>query len=123
MSSLMRNSALDEDLEREVYQQPALMPLSPWLGWTQPAKPKLSVANGRSRLPTGNPWTPGGSGKAWLWLLQTRTGGEWTKEILPANKTSRVWNGAPPEVVAVSAVNRNGELSAPGVLQARGNAR
>jgi hypothetical protein len=66
---------------------------------------------------------PGGSGKAWLWLLQTRTGGEWAKEILPAAKTSRVWSSAHPEVVAVSAVSRNGELSAPSVLQARDSSR
>ena len=38
MKSLMRNSALDEVLEREVYPQPALMPPSPWLGRTQPGE-------------------------------------------------------------------------------------
>ena len=123
MTSLMRNSAFDEVLERRVYQQPALMPLSPWLGRTQPGKPKLTVAKGGAGSRLEIRWAPGGSDKAWLWLLQTRTGGEWTKEILPATKTTRVWNGAQPEVVAVSAVSRNSELSAPGVLQARGTAK
>ena len=28
--------------------------------------------------------TPSGSGKPWLWLLQTRTSREWKKEFLPA---------------------------------------
>jgi uncharacterized lipoprotein YddW (UPF0748 family) len=123
MSSLMRNNAFDEVLERGVYRQPALMPLSPWLGRNQPGKPKLTVAKGEPRSRLEIRWTPGESGKAWLWLLQTRTGGEWTKEILPAAKTSRLWNGARPDVVAISAVNRNGELSAPSVLQARGSAK
>jgi uncharacterized lipoprotein YddW (UPF0748 family) len=123
MTSLMRNSAFDEVLERRVYQQPALMPLSPWLGRTQPGKPKLTVAKGGPGSRLEIRWAPGGSDKAWLWLLQTRTGGEWTKEILPATKTTRIWNGAQPEVVAVSAVGRNSELSAPGVLQARGTAK
>ena len=90
----MRNSAFDEVLEREVYQQPALMPPSPWLGRAQPGKPKLTVANGASGSPLEIRWAPSGSGKPWLWLLQTRTGGEWTKEILPATRTSRVWNGS-----------------------------
>ena len=80
MKSLMRNSAFDEVLEREVYQQPALMPPSPWLGRAQPAKPKLTVANGEPGSQLEIRWTPGGSGKAWLWLLQTRIGGEWTTE-------------------------------------------
>jgi hypothetical protein len=62
-------------------------------------------------------------GKAWLWLLQTKTGREWRSVILPAAKTTLTWNGVPPEVVAVSAVNRNGQVSLPCVLQARISAK
>jgi hypothetical protein len=123
MSSLVRNSAFDTILEREVYQRPALMPLSPWLALTKPGKPKLTVAKGEPSSRLEIRWTTGGSGKPWLWLLQTRTAGEWTTEVLPGTTNSRVWNGAPPGVVAVSAVNRNGDLSAPSVLQARGSTR
>jgi hypothetical protein len=119
----MRNTAFDEVLARELYQQPALMPPSPWLGRAQPRKPKLTVAKGGPQAQLEVSWTAGDPGKAWLWLLQTRTSGEWTNEILPAARTSRAWNGAHPEVVALSAVNRNGELSAPTVLQARSSAR
>jgi hypothetical protein len=81
------------------------------------------VSNGGSGSRLEIRWTPSGSGKASLWLVQTRIGGEWTEEILPADRTTRVWNGAQPEVVAVSAVNRNGELSTPSVVQAPGSAR
>jgi uncharacterized lipoprotein YddW (UPF0748 family) len=123
MKSLMRNPSFDEVLERELYQQPALMPPCPWLGRSQPGKPKLTVAKAEPGSPLEMRWASGSSGKAWLWLLQTRTAGEWTKEILPANKISRVWNSAHPDVVAVSAVNRDGELSAPSVLQARAGTR
>ena len=122
MKSLMRNSALDEMLQRAVYEQPALMPPSPWLGRSRPGKPKLTVSGGQAGSRLELHWAPSGSGKPWLWLLQTRTGGEWTSEVLPATRTTRVWNGAPPDVVAVSAVNRNGELSSPGVVQAHSNA-
>jgi uncharacterized lipoprotein YddW (UPF0748 family) len=122
MKTLMRNSTLDEVLEREVYQQPALMPPSPWLGGTQPGKPSLMVSNGGSGSRLEIRWAPTGSGNVWLWLLQTRSGGRWTGEIMPTTKTTRVWNGATPEVVALSAVNRIGEVSAPNVLQARSGA-
>ena len=123
MKSLMRNAAFDEVLERELYQQPALMPPSPWLGRAQPGKPKLMVPKGEAGSQLEISWTAGGPGKAWLWLMQTRTGGRWTEEILPSARTTRIWNSALPEVVSVMAVSRNGELSAPSVLQARGGAR
>ena len=123
MQTLMRNGTLDEVLKREAYRQPALMPPSPWLGGTRPGRPNLMVSNGASGSRLEIRWTPSLSGKTSLWLVQTRTGGEWTEEILPAGRTTRVWNGAQPEVVAVSAVNRNGELSAPSVVQAPANAR
>ena len=81
----------------------------------------VSTGGSGSRLEVR--WTPSGLGKASLWLVQTRIVGEWTEEILPAGRTTRVWNSALPGVVAVSAVNRNGELSAPSVVQAPGSAR
>ena len=123
MKSLMRNTAFDEVLQRELYQKPALMPPSPWLGHAQPRKPKLTVVKGEPGSQMEISWAAGGPGKTWLWLLQTRTSGGWTEEILPASRMSRVWNGAVPEVVAVTAVGRNGELSTPSVLQARGSTR
>jgi len=119
MTTLMNNKTLAKILEQEMYQQQALLPPSTWLGRGQPGKPTLMVSNGRSGSRLEIRWAPSGSGNAWLWLLQTRTGGKWTKEILPSTKTSCTWNGTPPEVVAVSAVNRIGAVSSPSVLQAR----
>ena len=124
MKSLMRNSAFDELLEREVYQQPALMPPSPWLGRTRPGKPEAHRRRRRIRLPTGNPLDAGrlGQGLA-LAVADHGPAASGRREILPAAKTTRTWNGAPPEVVAVSAVNRSGEASSPSVLQARVSAK
>ena len=112
----MRNGAFDAVLEREVYQQPALMPASPWLGRSRPNKPRLlasSEAGGSLRLS----WTSTGPGNAWLWLVQTQTGEQWTTLIVRGLQTARVCTGVPPEVVAVSAVDRNGNLSSPAVLE------
>ncbi len=119
MQSLTHNAAFDGVLEREVYSQPALMPPSPWLGRARPGKPNLSVFNGQSSSQLEVRWTASGSDKAWLWLVQTRTGGKWISEILSSTTSSRVWYRTLPEAVAVSAVNRDGQMSSPGVVQVR----
>jgi uncharacterized lipoprotein YddW (UPF0748 family) len=113
MKTLMRNNDLDATLAREVCNQPALIPASPWLGGARHSKPQLTANGGQG----GVSWAPAAGEVAWLWLLQTRTGGEWAAEILPANKTSRVWNGAQPDVTAVSLIDRNGNASAAAALE------
>ena len=117
MKSLMRNPSFDEALGREVYQQPALVPAMPWVSRARPGKPRLYVSTPAGRNQAEFFWAPAGSGDAWLWLVQTRTRGEWTREILPAGRCSRTWTGPAPDVVAVSAVGRNGELGPAAVLQ------
>jgi hypothetical protein len=114
MKSLMRNSAFDEALEREVYRQPALVPATPWLSGSRPGKPRLAAGdqNG-SRVSVS--WTPADGATPWLWLVQTRAGHDWTAEILPGARRSRTCDGA--EAIAVSAVNRGGNPSSPAVLQ------
>ena len=119
----MRNDRLDEVLEQEVYQQPALDAAFALAG---PRPARETGANRRQRCNRPQLKLLGrraGSGKAWLWLLQTRTGGEWTREILPGPRGPRALGTARmPEVVAVSAVDRNGNLGAPAALQLRGGA-
>jgi uncharacterized lipoprotein YddW (UPF0748 family) len=115
MRSLMRNNALESGLEREVYGQAALVPASTWLPGAYPDKPTLTAANHNGSVTLN--WTAAGSVRVWLWLLQTRTNGEWRTEIIPASHNSKAWNGTRPEVVAISAVDRNSNLSAPAVLE------
>jgi uncharacterized lipoprotein YddW (UPF0748 family) len=111
MKSLMRNQSLDEALQQQVYSQPALMPVSPWLGNGRPGKPALTVAEAsESKLRVT--WTPGSAAKPWLWLVQARNGREWRTEILAGEKMSATWTGDLPEVVAISSVDRNGNVSA-----------
>jgi len=123
MKSLMRNSALDEALIREAYQEPALVPPSLWLGRAQPGKPQITPDTAQRAGSLALSWAPSGQGRAWLWLVQTRTGGTWTTQVLPGAQGSHTWSGTPPEVVAVSAVNRNGEVSAPSLFQPRAIAK
>ena len=116
MRALMRNSALDDVLDREVYQQPALMPALPWLGRSPPGRPKLTAPRSAAGPQRQISWTPSGSGTAWLWLVQTRLGGHWTTRILPGASTSLTWDNSAPDVVAVSAVGRTGNVSSPAVV-------
>ena len=69
---------------------------------------KTAPVCGFSGQPSGEP--------AWLWVLQYRTNEVWTTEILPAGQTSRTFFNSRPEVVAVSAVDRTGNLSSPAVM-------
>jgi uncharacterized lipoprotein YddW (UPF0748 family) len=118
MKSLMRNQGLDDAVETEVYSQPALIPASPWLGTGRPSKPALNVAEA-SAAKLRVTWTAGNGGKASLWLIQTRNGTEWRTEIMPTDKTNATWTGELPEVVAVSAVDRNGNISAAAAIDRR----
>jgi len=129
MKSLKRNSVLAASLERGAYLQPALVPASPWLGSARPDRPGLSVEREawredkvkRPAAGTVSPlemrWETRGAERAWHWVLQTRASGEWSAEILPAGQTSRVWTQPPPEVIAVTALDRNGNASGPVVME------
>ena len=111
MKALMRHNGLGEALEREVYGQPALVPAVPWLDSEPPARPRLSVSGSTAS------WAPGEPGKVWLWVLQTKADKEWTTRILPGVAKSRTLERPRPEAVALTAVDRCGNASAPAVVQ------
>ena len=115
--ALMKKPALEAALARDSYRQPALIPASPWLGTTPPAMPKLSViVQGKSAAvrwenPVGQP--------AALWVLQILSDGFWRTDILPANQVARSFQNYLPDAVAVRAVDRVGNLSAPAIWSAK----
>jgi len=114
MKSLMRNSALDDALTREVYAQPALTPASPWLGTTQALQPTLSqFERGASTILT---WAPADGHKPWLWLLQSQNGGTWRTDVLPGSRLSYSFTNTSPQVISLRAADRYGTLSLPAGL-------
>lgn len=118
MKSLMRNQSLDDALETQVYSQPALVPASPWLGNNRLPKPTVTVAEtSQSKLRVT--WKSGSATKPSLWLVQARNGREWKTEIMSADKSSATWTGDLPEVIAVSAVDRTGNISAAAAINKR----
>jgi hypothetical protein len=90
---------------------------------------KRDAASGRALLeirPTAAPPVPVGTGGTstvsvtpWLWVIQTRTDGAWSTEIVPASIHSRplvARGNAKPSEVRVMTVDRLGVASPAAVL-------
>jgi len=103
-------------LSSGVYAEPALVPASLWLDDRAPGKPRvrLSGENG----PAGQvSWKAARGEKVWLWLVQARAGTGWKTEVLPGWRKDRALSDlGPVDLVAVSAVDRNGNASEPDIL-------
>jgi uncharacterized lipoprotein YddW (UPF0748 family) len=117
ISALMKNSNLDNALLRDVYQQPALIPASPWKNSTSPPPPKVSASIWRKSLHVQ--WQNNKGEPARWWLLQSRENGNWRTEIYPASRTDVYLENANPDAVTLRAVGRTGNLSAPSVWVAK----
>src|SRR5260221_22371 len=114
MKSLMQNrGSIDDELLRKAYAEPGLVPASTWLDNNPPDPPSLLVTSGATSAETKFVWQPTSREKVWLWVVQQQSRGTWTTEILPAWQTSRIVSRSQglPAVVAVSAVDRCGNLS------------
>jgi hypothetical protein len=110
---LLRNTnGIADVLPNQVYDQPALVPASPWLSAEIPGKPLLQAGleGGDLKLT----WNSSG-GPVWQWVLQKKTGGHWSTEILAGTKTGETIKSGPtktlPEAVALFAINRFGNAS------------
>jgi uncharacterized lipoprotein YddW (UPF0748 family) len=113
MKTLMRDvDSLDEKLLATVYQEPALVPASPWLGPKKPGKPVVSVARDNATNEPMLRLTPARGEKPWLWTVRTRSGSTWRTEILPGWLTAHRLGYPEIEEVVVTAVSRTGVESA-----------
>jgi uncharacterized lipoprotein YddW (UPF0748 family) len=117
IKALVRNGALGTALERDVYSEVALVPSAPWLERMPPARPALRLSSAGGITTAG--WTVANAAKVRLWLVQTRTGSKWTTQILPRQSASIVLARQPPEVLAVTAIDRCGNSSSPTVVEWR----
>lgn len=120
-SLINHTNGLAEALLRHCYQEPALIPASPWLSRKHPLPPELHVQNDPQRKMLLLEWRPAKSEKeVWLWTFQTQRRSQWTTEILPGNQYRRLFPLDSPKLlptrIAVSAVNRYGQASPPRIL-------
>jgi uncharacterized lipoprotein YddW (UPF0748 family) len=121
MKALMDDrGGLVDSLESGLYSTPALIPASPWLSDSAPAKPRAWVVvdsiTGNTQLRVA----PATAHRVWLWAVRARVGDRWTTTILPSEQRlftlSRA--GAPvPDVVVVNEVDRYGNTSEDVVVQ------
>jgi uncharacterized lipoprotein YddW (UPF0748 family) len=110
---ICENPALYRLLDEKTYARPALTPAFPWLAQEKPGKPTLGL---RTAGKTTATWRSSAGARTFLWVMQSRTGGEWKTEICPSSHTSRTWSSA-PDVVAITAVDRLGQTSPAAVLE------
>ncbi len=96
-------------LAKNTYQVPALVPASPWLSSTPPKSPSVKVSSSKS----------GGASVTWkkdsdarVHVVQFQTRGKWNLRILGSGQSGTTLSPA-PEIVAVTAVNPYGLVSAP----------
>ena len=106
MRVLMRNlDGIADKLKRGPYAEHAVPPACPWLSTARPGAPLVSNQNGSLKVAAG----PGA--KPWLWVIQTKTSGQWRTTVVPAHQTKLqlpVGNG-----LVVRAIDRCGNESPP----------
>jgi uncharacterized lipoprotein YddW (UPF0748 family) len=120
--AVMENrSGLADVLARSVYTTAALPPASPWLDDTPPAPPRFEARRDRWSGAIRLRWTATGPEPARLWLLRMEVGGRWMVVVLPAERRDYELRpaelGGPPAVLALCAVDRAGNLSAPVLIR------
>ena len=116
LKALVRNADLCSTLERGAYMQPALVPASPWLGRGVTNRPEFFLSGMKSGDLRFTIKPAKGEDVA-RWALQTRVDGKWKTELLNGGTRAYHFDGAEPEVIAVTAVDRFGNSGTPVVMQ------
>jgi uncharacterized lipoprotein YddW (UPF0748 family) len=88
-----------------IYPEPALVPPSPWLGSDPPPAPRGVRVSGERIT-----WQP--VDKAFVYVVQWRTGERWSSVILPGDHAAHE-TGAQVDQAVVTAVDRLGNASEP----------
>lgn len=128
MASLMTNTAgLSGALAKDSYSLPALIPASTWLDDKPPAEATVRLDQSANGGELKANWAVAGPEPVWLWVLQFKSNGAWTTDILPGRQVSRTWtrlsSRALPDAVAIAAVDRTGNMARPTVVETKPAAR
>jgi uncharacterized lipoprotein YddW (UPF0748 family) len=117
MKALMQDTDSIAEKLAVPYAAPALVPASPWLARPAAPRPRIALVHDSA---TGEPYLalrPAGGRPPWLWVVETRSDGGWTTEVLPGRqRVHRLPAGRDPDAVYVRAVDRAGNLSRPARL-------
>ena len=116
MSLGANGGTLGDALHQSLYAAPALVPASPWLDDRRPAAPRVAPD---SAAPANVAVQPADSVPVAWWLVQARSAdGRWSSTLLPASARGLAATPARAGAVelAVTAIGRTGEASAPTLI-------
>jgi uncharacterized lipoprotein YddW (UPF0748 family) len=109
------NAALLADrLRAQLYQEPALVPASPWLSSARPARPTIALRVDSATTEQVVRLTPGGTRRVAWWTVRVSGGDGWRTWVLPGAQRQLIVGAAgapPPARVLVTAVDRYGTES------------
>lgn len=117
MVALLKNQGgLADTLSGLAYTQSALVPASPWLGHSTPARPLVTASPDSVPGETVVHWSPDPDAPVWQWVVQTLVGQTWQTQILPGDQSDQTLVPHATEV-AVSAVDRLGNQGPPTIIE------
>jgi uncharacterized lipoprotein YddW (UPF0748 family) len=122
---LMDNVDGIADRLASMYAEPAIMPASPWLDRVIPQRPNVAAATDSTTGDVCVRFEPGGDDTIWQWIVQTYASNSWRTTLLPGVERGRIFtrDSGAPDVVSVTAVDRNGNVSPTVVLPVSGSGR
>ncbi|MEZ0325720.1 MAG: glycoside hydrolase family 10 protein [Fimbriimonas sp.] len=108
---------ISDELRGGVYAGKALVPASPWLDNKKPNAPKLEAKQDGDRTWSVN-WSPNQDEDIRFFVITPQVAGKWMKPTITSARemTIRSDAGAPPQLIAVSAIDRVGNESAVSVV-------
>jgi uncharacterized lipoprotein YddW (UPF0748 family) len=114
-SALVNNRGnISTELLKNIYRQPAISPQFEWIDSTPPKAPKVYISSTAARKSLILQIEPQGKEKPFLYLVQTKVKSEWLNQIHSGTKsTIIITNSDEKDAIAVSAIDRCGNLSQP----------
>lgn len=121
MKPVLHNRAGLADVLQQVYAVPALIPACSWLDDDAPPAPSVAAVPAESDGMIGIEVQAGDGEPVTWWVVQARYGERWSLRILPATtflmQMPAESDGGALELIAVTAVDRCGNASAPAILE------
>ena len=118
---LMQNVAGIGDTLAAVYAEPALVPASPWLDTVAPPRPIASAARDTVEATIDVRFAPNLREQVKWWVVQSRVNDTWVTAVVPGAERRHILTGdvGAVNLIAVTAVDRNGNASSPAVVRPR----
>lgn len=104
-----------------LYAEPALVPATPWLDQVPPGRPIARAVRDSLNGDLSVRFAPIEQQRVAWWVIQSLVNGQWRNAILPGDARSHIfrYDDGDIDVGSVSAVDRNGNVSAAAIVRPR----